>query len=140
MVFDQYRGRTSTATPAKITKELLYHLAPFVLGPLMLSLYFYVKFDDLLLIVHFQEKYARSWAFPLTVIWDSLLQFPALYVENASVLFYGLAFLLFAPYRLKPELVAFAAVLFFFSPATGSITSVYRHYIILFPVAMMMGV
>ena len=139
MVFNQYRRRTPTTTPAMIARELLYHLIPFALGPLMLSLYFYIKFDDLLLIIHFQEKYARNWAFPLTVIWDSLLQFPALYVENASALFYGLAFLLFAPYRLKPELVVFAAVLFFFSPATGSITSVYRHYIILFPVAMMMG-
>jgi len=119
--------------------ELVYHVLPFVLGPLLLSVYFYFRFDDFLLIVHFQEKYHRSWGFPPTVLWNSFLQFPVLYVENASVLFYGMVFLIFAPYRLKPELVAYLLLFYFFSPATGSVISVYRHYLLLFPAAMAIG-
>lgn len=120
-------------------KDLAYYLVPFALGPLLLSTYFYFKFDDFFLITHFQAKYYRNWAFPLTVVWQSLLQFPALYVENASFLFYGLTLLIFAPYRLKSELIAYFVLFLFFSPATGSITSVYRHYLLLFPAAMVIG-
>lgn len=123
----------------EILKDLAFHILPFVLGPLLLSVYFYFRFDDFMLIVHFQEKYQRGWAFPLSVLWDSFLQFPVLYVENASVLFYGLIFLIFAPYRSKPELVAYLLVFYFFSPTTGSVISVYRHYLLLFPAAMIVG-
>jgi hypothetical protein len=139
MLVDSYRRKVRKPSVSRIVKDILYYLVPFAVGPLLLSLYFYFTFDDFLLILHFQEKYHRSWAFPLTVIWNSMLQFPALYVENASVLFYGLILLIFTRYRLKPELIAFLLLFFFFSPATGSITSVYRHYILLFPAAIIIG-
>ncbi len=139
IIIRRFRSGDPATRSREILRESAFHLLPFILGPLLLSLYFSFKFDDFLMIVHFQEKYHRSWGFPLTVIWDSLLQFPALYVENASVLFYGLALMVFVPYRMKSELVAFYLVLFFFSPATGSITSVYRHYLLLFPAAMIIG-
>lgn len=136
----RFRADESARRVRDALKDLAYYVVPFALGPLLLSLYFYFRFDDFLLIVHFQEKYHRSWAFPLKVIWDSFLQFPALYVENSSLLFYGFILLIFAPYRLKPELVAYLLVFYFFSPATGSVISVYRHYLLLFPAAMIIGV
>lgn len=119
--------------------ELAYHIIPFALGPILLSTYFYFKFDDFFLITHFQAKYHRNWAFPLTVIWESFRQFPALYVENCTVLWYGLIFLIFAPYRTRPELVSYFLLLYLFSPATGSVVSVYRHYLLLFPAAMVIA-
>lgn len=126
-------------TARVIVSDTLFYLVPFALGPLLLSLYFYIKFDDFMLIVHFQEKYHRSWEFPLSVIWGSFRQFPALYVENCSVLWYGLIFLIFAPYRTRPELVGYFLLLYLFSPATGSVVSVYRHFILLFPATMMIA-
>jgi hypothetical protein len=139
MILRSYRTDKPRPSVGRLMKDLLYYVGPFALGPLLLSLFFYLKFNDFLLIVHFQEKYHRSWDFPLTVIWDSFLQFPALYVENASVLFYGLILLVFAPYRIRGELVAFFVIFFLFSPSTGSIISVYRHYLLLFPAAMIIG-
>lgn len=119
--------------------KLAYYIIPFALGPFLLSLYFYLKFDDFLLILHFQEKYARQWNFPLTVIWRSLIDYPALYVENAALLYYGMVFFIFARYRTKAELVGYVLLLYFFSPATGSVMSIYRHYLMLFPTAMIIG-
>ncbi len=139
-VIRRFRDDDSAGRVKNALKESAYYLVPFALGPLLLSLYFYLRFDDFLMIVHFQDKYHRSWGFPLTVIWDSFLQFPTLYVENASVLFFGMILLVFAPFRLKPELVAYFLVFYFFSPTTGSVVSVYRHYLFLFPAAMIIGV
>lgn len=139
MVISQYRSRAARPKIGGVLRDLAFYMIPFALGPLLLSAYYYVTFDDFLLIVHFQEKYHRQWGFPLSVLWSSLLQFPALYVENGAVLFYGLIFFVFARYRLRPELIAYFALLFLFSPTTGSITSVYRHYLILFPAAMIIG-
>jgi hypothetical protein len=139
MLIDGYRKKARKPGVSQIIRDALFYLVPFAVGPLLLSLYFYFTFDDFLLILHFQEKYHRSWAFPLTVIWESLLQFPALYVENGSVLFYGFVLLVFSRFKIRPELIAFLLLFFFFSPTTGSITSVYRHYILLFPAAMIIG-
>ena len=139
MVLKQFMKKEHRPSVTTGLKDLAYYVVPFALGPLLLSAYFYFKFDDFFLITHFQAKYYRSWDFPLSVIWQSFLKFPALYVENASVLFYGLILVVFAPYRLKSELIAYFVLFLFFSPATGSITSVYRHYLLLFPAAMIIG-
>jgi len=123
----------------RLARDLTYHLAPFALGPLLLSLYFYFTFDDFLMILHFQEKYNRQWNFPFTVMWRSFTKYPLWYVENATLLYYGLIFILFARCRLKPELAAYALVFYLFSPTTGSLMSIYRHYLLIFPAAMMIG-
>lgn len=120
-------------------RDLIYYLLPFALGPILLSFYFYLKFDDFLMILHFQEKYARQWNFPLTVIWRSFMEYPLLYVENAALLYYGLIFIVFPRYRIKAELVGYFLLFYFFSPTTGSIMSIYRHYLLLFPAAMIVG-
>lgn len=139
MVIREYVSGGEKRSVGGALKQLAYYLIPFALGPLLLSLYFYFKFDDFLLIMHFQEKYARQWNFPLTVIWKSLLDYPALYVENAALIFYGMIFFIFPRYRTKPELLGYVLLFYFFSPTTGSVMSIYRHYLLLFPTAMIIG-
>lgn len=139
MLINKLRKKEMSGKPLVLLRYFCYHIIPFALGPLLLSAYFYFHFDDFLLFVHFQEKYSRGWSFPPTVIVNSLLQFPITYVENSTMLFYGLIFVVFIRYRIKPELVAYFLVLFLFSPATGSVMSIYRHYLLLFPAAMIIG-
>jgi hypothetical protein len=151
MKFNHYRKTVLRPTTGMIVKDALYYLLPFSLGPFLLSLYFYVKFDDFLLMLHFQEKYDRNWDFPLTVIWNSLKDFALIsdahfmdmkhtnYLANFVIIWYGLIFILFFPYRLKPELVLFFLVLFLFSPATGAVISIWRHYLLLFPASIVIA-
>ena len=151
MLINRYRKSNQRPSITEAAKDLLFYLAPFALGPLILSIYFYFKFDDFLLILHFQEKYERNWGFPLAVIWQSLKHFQltcsahfmqvehTYFAANFIVLWYGLVFFVFTPYRTKPELVAFVAMLFLFSPTTGSIFSIWRHYVLLIPAVMMIA-
>ncbi len=124
---------------ARLVRNLGYHLAPFALGPFLLSLYFYFTFDDFLLILHFQEKYNRQWNFPFTVIWRSFVKYPLWYVENATLLYYGVVLLAFARYRVKPELAVYSIVFYLFSPTTGTLMSIYRHFVLIFPAPMIVG-
>jgi len=139
MVIGEYFSKGKNLSAASALKELAYYIFPFALGPLLLSVYFYFRFDDFLLILHFQEKYARQWNFPLTVIWRSLVNYPLLYVENLALLYYGLIFIIFPRYRTRWELVGYFLLFYLFSPTTGSIMSIYRHYLLLFPAAMIIG-
>ncbi|MEZ5358050.1 MAG: hypothetical protein R3F48_04405 [Candidatus Zixiibacteriota bacterium] len=148
-MINNYRRKLMMPSIGTIIGDMLFYLAPFALGPLAVSVYFYFKFDDFFLITHFQEKYDRNWGIPFVVMWKSLVQAPAwepgLYLpprlsyEKLVLVYYGLIFIVFPPYRIKPELLAYGIVFYLFSPATGNIVSVYRHYIVLFPLAMMIG-
>jgi hypothetical protein len=151
MIINQYRKKVLRPSITGLIKDMLYYVVPFALGPLLLSVYFYLKFDDFLLILHFQEKYERNWDFPLVVIWQSLKHFQfaceahfmeiahTYFAANFIILWYGLIFFVFAPYRTKPELVAYVMLLFLFSPATGSVFSIWRHYVLLIPAVMMIA-
>lgn len=116
------------------------YIIPFVLGPLLLWGYFYFKFDDFFLQIHFQAKYQRTWAVPFQIMFQSITRYRLLSPENAVIIWYGLIFLLFIPYRIKRELWIAALILYLFSPATGTTMSIYRHYVIIFPAYMMIGV
>lgn len=118
---------------------LIKYLIPFVLGPLVLWTYFYIEFDDFFLQLHFQEKYHRTWAIPFWVMLKSLFKQPIFSPENISILWYGLIFLVFLPYKVKAELWILALVTFLFSPTTGTTMSIYRHYLIILPAYMIIG-
>ncbi|MCP4566726.1 MAG: glycosyltransferase family 39 protein [FCB group bacterium] len=151
MLIGQYRRRAVRPGLKMIAGDMFYYLAPFALGPLLLSFYFYVAYDDFLLILHFQEKYDRNWGFPLAVIWESLKHFQlsteahfmniehSYFAANFIILWYGLIFFIFAPWRTKPELVVYVLLLYLFSPATGSVFSIWRHYLLLFPAVIMIA-
>jgi len=151
MVLNEHRKKARRPGLAVLLKDLLYYLVPFAIGPLLLSIYFYFKFDDFLLILHFQEKYERNWDFPLAVIWQSLSHFQftcdahfqeiehTYFAADFIILWYGLIFFIFAPYRTKPELVAYVLLLYLFSPATGTVFSIWRHYVLLMPAVMMIA-
>jgi len=119
--------------------KLLAKVIPFAVGLLLLWIYFHFKFDNFFIQLDFQSKYGRQWAFPLIPIFESLFGRPILSPENIAILWYGLTFLIFIPYRLKSELWITALVLFLFSPATGSTMSIYRHYLAIIPVYMIIG-
>jgi hypothetical protein len=135
----QYRSGEHSLTVSSSLRDLAFHIFPFIAGPLVLSIYFYFTFDDFLLIMHFQEKYYRNWNFPLLVIYRSMVDFSAHAAENWAVIWYGLIFFLFYPYRVKPELVAYFILFFLFSPTTGSTFSIFRHYLLLFPAIMVIA-
>lgn len=115
------------------------YVFPFVLGPLILWTYFYVQFDDFFLQLHFQEKYDRTWAFPLWIMLESLFKAPLFSPENMTVLWYGLVFIIFYPFKIKRELWIAALVFYLFSLTTGTTMSIYRHYLIIFPAYMIIG-
>jgi hypothetical protein len=135
----KHTGEKSADSSLRLTNLLIY-IIPFFLGPLLLFTYFYFKFDDFFLFLHFQEKFDRSWAFPLWIMLKTLFSYSILRPENVTVLWYGLIFVLFYPYKIRRELWILALILYFFSPATGTMMSIYRHYLIIFPAYLMVGV
>ncbi|MCK5126223.1 MAG: hypothetical protein KAR42_08195 [candidate division Zixibacteria bacterium] len=149
MLINNYRRRLMMPGIGEISQDFLFYILPFAVGPLALSLYYLFAFDDFFLFTHFQDKYDRNWGIPFIVMWKSLLQTPTwdtglfmpprLAYEKLALVYYGLIFVIFPPYRIKPELLAYGILFYLFSPATGNIVSVYRHYIILFPLAMIIG-
>lgn len=150
-LIQSYRQKASLPNVKKILSDVAYYILPFAAGPLLLSLYFYFKFDDFLMILHFQEKYQRNWNIPFIEIYKSLSNFRwssdfdikslnhTYFAANFVIIWYGLILLLFYPYRVKTELVVYSFVLYLFSPATGSVMSIWRHYILLFPVIMILA-
>lgn len=133
------RSRNLSILTLRTTADLLKYVIPFALGVLLLWVYFHFRFDNFFIQLDFQARYQRTWAIPLVVIAKSLVSRPLLSAENIVILWYGLAFLLFLPYRIKPELWVLGLVLYLFSPATGSTMSLYRHYLLIFPVYMLIG-
>lgn len=141
LVWYVFSMRKSGLSP-KTTKywlNLAKYLIPFILGPLLLWTYFYIKFDDFFLQLRFQAKYERTWAFPLWVMLKSLAKQPIYSPENLTILWYGLIFLMFWPFRLKRELWVLGLVMYLFSLTTGTTMSIYRHYLIIFPAYMIIG-
>jgi len=126
-------------SPKSWLKAVLY-VFPFFLGILLLWIYFYFKFDDFFLQLHFQEKYNRTWAFPIYIMLKSLFKQPLLSPENIAILWYGLIFFVFYPFKIRRELWIPAIVLYLFSLTTGTTMSIYRHYLIIFPAYMLIGV
>lgn len=119
--------------------RLALYLIPFGLGLFLLWSYFYFKFGDFFLQLHFQAKYDRTWAFPLWIMLKSLIKAPLVSPENLVIIWYGLVFLFFIPFRTRKELWITAVVLYLFSLTTGTTLSIYRHYLIIFPVYMIIG-
>jgi hypothetical protein len=133
------RQQPSVVRKLKPWLKLSLSLLPFILGPLLLWTYFYFKFDNFFLQLDFQAKYGRTWTFPLYVLYKSLVNYPLSSPENITIIWYGLIFLLFLPFRLKKELWILGLVMFLFSLTTGTTMSIYRHYLIIFPGYMLIG-
>nr|MBN2278187.1 hypothetical protein [candidate division Zixibacteria bacterium] len=119
--------------------NLAGYVVPFILGPLLLWLYFYLEYDDFFLQLHFQEKYHRTWAIPFWIMLKSLFKEPLVSPENLSILWFGLTFIIFFPFRLRRELWILGIVMYLFSLTTGTTMSIYRHYLIIIPIYMIIG-
>lgn len=135
----EYKKTGGSEKPISKWASLFGYLIPFGLGLFLLWTYFYFKFDDFFLQLHFQAKYDRTWAFPFWIMLKSLFKEPIFGPENLAIIWYGLIFLLFMPFRLKKELWITALVLYLFSLTTGTTMSIYRHYLIIFPAYMIIA-
>ncbi|UCD16714.1 MAG: hypothetical protein JSV44_09670 [Candidatus Zixiibacteriota bacterium] len=133
------RERAPSVSSVAYWATLARYVVPFALGVLLLWMYFYFKFDNFFIQLDFQEKYQRTQAIPFVVMYKSLVNYPVFSPENAVIIWYGLAFVLFLPFRLKHELLVLGLLLFLFSPATGTTMSIYRHYLIVLPAYMVIG-
>lgn len=120
-------------------RTIVLGILPFFLGLVMLWLFFYFRFDNFFVQLDFQARYQRTWSFPLTVIFNSLKNYPLASPENLVFIWYGLALIVFAPYKTRIELWVLGIVLFLFSPATGTTLSIYRHFLVIFPVYLIIG-
>jgi len=146
-----WRRKNSRISIGRIIKDILIYILPFAVGPVLLSVYFWIKFDDFMLFLHFQEKYGRTWGVPIGLIIDSLKYFSldrfaylqsdyyTFWAADFVLIWFGLVFIIFPPYRIKGELVALALLLYLFPPTTGALLSIWRHYILIFPVAMIIA-
>lgn len=123
-----------------VGRAIIVGVLPFVFGLLMLWVYFYFRFDNFFVQMDFQARYQRVWSFPLTVIYKSLINYPVTSPENLVLIWYGLALIIFAPYKIKVELWVLAIALYLFSPGTGTTMSIYRHFLAIFPIYMLAGV
>jgi len=119
-------------------------VAPFAVGPLAHSAYFWITQGDPLFYLHFQAKYRRTWANPFAVVWTSFAEKSLWNPENLAFLWYAALALFFtardAAGRIaRPELAAYVVLLALFSPATGSIQSIYRHLLLAWPAAIVLA-
>jgi len=132
-------GRNRLARREKLS--LLASTAAVGLGLLAYGLYYWYRFNDFFLYVHFQSKpyYAHEASFPLAPIIRSLLDLPAAHPIFVMLLFVIATLLLFYRRRLPVawQLYLFAVLLF--TPAAGTTTSYYRHIIVAFPLAIIVG-
>lgn len=107
-------------------------------GPLAVCLHHWWYFDDLFLPISGMGKWGRHLAWPTAPILQHLAGEPALRPENLIVLTLLLGMALFA-FRYLPVLWALLAVVFLFSPFTGSLEANYRQYILAWPFFLLLA-
>jgi len=103
--------------------------------------YYYYRFDDFWLYLHFQQQpfYAHEPALPLVTIWRLLANPARDYSAFAMVLFVIGAVLLFYRPKVKIEWQLFMFGLLLFSPSLGTMDSYYRYVQAAFPLFLMVG-
>ncbi len=116
----------------------------FTLGTVGLGLWFRAQFGDFLLYFHQQAQFGHAVDYPWMALWRS---FSSIHweegrlrgevAESLTFLWYGAGLILFASgwRKFRVEAVIYLAAVFFFSPLTGTSMSVYRQYLLLFPLA-----
>jgi hypothetical protein len=103
--------------------------------------YYWYRFDDLLLYARFQNQpmYAHEPAFPLLTIFESLRNYSTSY--SVTLIISAVVVMLVAFYRTKVpatwQLFMFGILLF--TPAAGTTDCYYRHIVVAFPLAVMVG-
>jgi hypothetical protein len=112
---------------------------PFLLGNLIVCLIFYFQFDNFWLYFDQAKQYARTGANPLYVMLRCLRD--GLISERLTLVWFLAALLMFVERRarLRIEVLIFLVVVLVFSPITGITMSLCRHYVLMFPIAILIG-
>jgi len=128
--------------PRSCADIIVFRILPFALGPLAFFTYFWITQGDLMLHMRFQSqpRYARSWSWPWEAVWSHLRSRKGAHAETVSFLSAMFALALFGTRRLGAGLWTVTAGLVLLSPSTGSLLSVFRHYLIVFPLHMLVGI
>ncbi len=122
--------------------KALLCIAPFALGLLTVSLFYYVTFGDFFLINSLQKtQFGRSWANPFGVILREFMSVRNIWTGRNTlvVIVFATAMGIFYSSSLPFGFLLFTLCGLLFSPFTGSMEAVYRHYVLLFPAYMTIG-
>ncbi len=110
-------------------------------GLALYGLYYWAKFGDFLLYVHFQSKpyYAHHATFPLIPIVQSLIELPAAHPVWVMLVFVIATVALLYNKKLPVSWQLYLFGILLFTPTAGTTVSYYRHIIVAFPLAVLVG-
>jgi len=121
--------------------ELVGAIAAVGAGLLLYGLYYWYRFGDFLLYVHFQSKpyYAHQAAFPLVTIVKSLMELPTAHPVWIMLVLVIATLALLYNRRLPVSWQLYLFGILLFTPSAGTTVSYYRHIIVAFPIAVMVA-
>jgi hypothetical protein len=133
---------SKTLSVSNRIKKCIIFGTPFVLGPLLLSLYFLIEHNNFWMILDFQKRYNRTFISSFTQIHELIKQLTIKSPSTHTLLWYGLVLFVFRKsiHVLPKPLFIFTLVILCFSPASGSFEAIYRHYLLAFPISILIGV
>jgi len=117
-------------------KKYLLYSAAFLGGTLLLGIVFQRQFGDFWLYFRHQAQYGRSGTFPLLPIYHSIRS--GSWIEVWAFAWYAAGIAAFWQ-RSRPEFLFFLLAAYLFSPLSGTSESVYRHYLLLFPLGLLVA-
>ena len=136
VLFSKWRRLTTRQKQA-----LIISLATIGIALFLYCLYNWWKFDDFLLYVHFQSKpyYAHQATFPLIPIIQALLKRSYADPVWLMLTFCIIMVMIFYQKKLSMSLQLFLFGILLFTPTFGTTTCYYRHIVVAFPLAIMIG-
>ncbi len=108
---------------------------------ILYALYYWIRFDDFFLYVHFQSKpyYAHEAAFPLIPIFDAVMNLSGAHPIRVILIFTAALLALFYTRKVPVSWQIYLWAVLLFTPSAGTTDSYYRHIVVAFPLAVMIG-
>jgi hypothetical protein len=125
-------------SPGGELRGLIISGAGLGLGFLAVCVHHWLVLDDFWLPFNAQAKWNRHLSWPGGVLIRNFSEHPVLHPENLSFLLVAAMMALFR-WRFRPELWALMLAVILVSPATGSLEADFRHYLMAWPLFMLLG-
>lgn len=116
-----------------------FYILPFALGPLAVCLYFHFQFGDFFLYLKIQEPYQHRLSLPWSGMVKYFSKHPVLHPDNLTFLLTLFWLALFSTRKIGAALWAPTIAILSFTPMMGSLECIYRHYLLAFPLFIMIG-
>jgi hypothetical protein len=120
------------------TRKLIIAGAGPALGLLILCLHHWAYFNSFFLPFTAHANWNRRAQWPWDTIMEGVLHEPPMYPEAIVVILIVAIMAIFA-HRFHPALWAYLVAVFMIGPATGALESVYRQYLMAWPLFMLMA-